>query len=91
MVWFGEAATKRDGLRVIPLSLTMMALFALMPDGKQTPLFPDLGKDEVWYRATLRELLDLPAAGRIKPVVTERVPLVEAARSRTARTRQIRG
>ncbi len=69
----------------------MMALFALMPDGKQTPLFPDLGKDEVWYRATLRELLDLPAAGRIKPVETERVPLVEAARSRTARTRQIRG
>ncbi len=37
MVWFGEAATKTDRLRVIPLSLTMMALFALMPDGKQTP------------------------------------------------------
>jgi hypothetical protein len=80
-VQFAVTATKSDGLRVIPLRLTMMALFALMPDGKQTPLFPDLGKDKVWYRATLTKLLDLLGAGRIKPVVAERIPLAEAARA----------
>jgi NADPH:quinone reductase-like Zn-dependent oxidoreductase len=34
-----------------------------------------------WYRATLTELLDLLGGGRIKPVVAERVPLLEAARA----------
>jgi NADPH:quinone reductase-like Zn-dependent oxidoreductase len=34
-----------------------------------------------WYRETLTELFDLLAAGRVKPVVTERTPLVEAARA----------
>ncbi len=34
-----------------------------------------------WYRETLTELLDLAAAGRIKPVVAERIPLAEAARA----------
>jgi NADPH2:quinone reductase len=44
-------------------------------------LAPDLGKDNAWYRETLTELLDLLAAGRIKPVVAERIPLLEAARA----------
>jgi NADPH2:quinone reductase len=34
-----------------------------------------------WYRETLTELLDLAAAGRLKPVVAQRVPLLEAARA----------
>ena len=34
-----------------------------------------------WYHETLTELLDLLAAGSIKPVVAERIPLVEAARA----------
>ncbi len=81
LVWFGVAAVSRSGLRVIPLSLLMRTLLALIPDGKQAPLFPDLGKDNTWYRATLTELLDWLAAGRIKPVVAERIPLAEAARA----------
>jgi NADPH:quinone reductase-like Zn-dependent oxidoreductase len=81
LVWFGVAATKKKGLGVIPLTLLMVALLKLIPDGKQTPLFPDLGKDNAWYRETLAELLDLLAAGRIKPVVAERIPLAEAARA----------
>jgi NADPH2:quinone reductase len=32
-------------------------------------------------RERLAELLDLLAAGKIKPVVAERIPLVEAARA----------
>jgi NADPH:quinone reductase-like Zn-dependent oxidoreductase len=46
---------------------------------KQTPLAPDLSKDNTWYRKTLVELLDLLAAGTIKTIVAERIPLVEAA------------
>jgi len=81
LVWFGMAATKKDGLRVIPLTLLMRALLALIPDGKQVPLFPDLGKDNAWYRETLAKLLDLLAEGKIKPVVAERIPLAEAVRA----------
>jgi NADPH2:quinone reductase len=81
LVWFGVAATKKQGLRVIPLSLLMRTLLALIPDGKRAPLTPDLGKDNAWYRETLIELLDSLAAGKIKPVVAERIPLAEAARA----------
>jgi NADPH2:quinone reductase len=81
LVWFGVAATKKEGLRVIPLTLLMRTLLALIPDGKQAPLAPDLGKDNAWYRETLTELLDSLAAGKIKPVVAERIPLAEAARA----------
>ena len=81
LVWFGMAATKKSGLRVIPLTLMMVALLKLIPDGKQTPLAPDLSKDNVWYRETLTELLGLLAAGQLKPVVAARIPLAEAARA----------
>jgi NADPH:quinone reductase-like Zn-dependent oxidoreductase len=75
------AATKKKGLQVIPLTLLMVFLLKLIPDGKQAPLFPDLGEDNAWYRGTLTELLDLLAAGKINPVVAERIPLLEAARA----------
>jgi NADPH2:quinone reductase len=81
LVWFGVVATKKKGLLVIPFTLLMVALLKLIPGGKQTLLFPDLGEDNAWYRETLAELLDLLAAGRIKPVVAERIPLAEAARA----------
>jgi NADPH:quinone reductase-like Zn-dependent oxidoreductase len=85
LVWFGVAATSKAGMRVIPLSLLMRFLLVLIPDGKQAPLMENAGKfaleHNVWYRETLTELLDSLAAGRIKPVVAERIPLVEAARA----------
>jgi NADPH:quinone reductase-like Zn-dependent oxidoreductase len=85
LLWFGVAAATRDGLRVIPLTLLMVALLKLLPGGKQTPLTPNLAEFAPahldWYRETLTELLDLLAVGKIKPVVAERVPLVEAARA----------
>jgi NADPH:quinone reductase-like Zn-dependent oxidoreductase len=81
LVWFGVAATKKEGLRVIPLTVLMRTLLALIPDGKQVPLAPDLGKDNAWYRETLAKLLDLLAAGKIKPVVAAHIPLAEAARA----------
>jgi NADPH:quinone reductase-like Zn-dependent oxidoreductase len=85
LVWFGVAATKKDGLRVIPLTLLIVFLLKLIPDGKQAPLTQDLSAfapaNPAWYRETLAELLNLLAAGKIKPVVAERVPLAEAARA----------
>ena len=94
LVWLGSAAIKKQGPRVGPLSLLMwgwivptllLFLLKLIPDGKQVPSCPTLDKfakaHNDWYRETLTELLDSLAAGRIKPVVAERIPLAEAARA----------
>ncbi|HET6445982.1 MAG TPA: medium chain dehydrogenase/reductase family protein [candidate division Zixibacteria bacterium] len=81
LVWFGVAATKQKGLRVIPFTLAMLFLLKTIPDGKKAITTPDLDKDNAWYRETLTELLDLLASGKIKPVVAERIPLAEAARA----------
>lgn len=81
LVWFGVAATKRSGLKIIPLTLGMVALLKLKPGDRQLLLTPDLAADKVWYRQTLTELLDLLANGKLKPLVAERIPLAEAARA----------
>ena len=81
LVWYGVAGTKKGGLRVIPFTLLMVGLLKVIPDGKRAPLAPDLSKDNAWYRETLTELLGLLAAGELKPVVAERIPLLEAARA----------
>jgi NADPH:quinone reductase-like Zn-dependent oxidoreductase len=85
LVWFGVAATQKKGLRIIPLSLLTVFLLKLLPGDRQTPLAPNLAEfapaHVAWYRETLTELLELLAAGRIKPVVAQRFPLVDAARA----------
>jgi NADPH:quinone reductase-like Zn-dependent oxidoreductase len=85
LVSFGMAATSKAGVRVIPLSLLMVVLLKLIPDGKQARMSPNLAEFAPahidWYCETLTELLDLLAAGRIKPVVAERIPLAKAARA----------
>ena len=55
----------------------------LIPDGRQAPMHVDKFAQtrNAWYRETLTVLLDSLAAGRIKPVVAERIPLVEAVRA----------
>jgi len=80
LVWFGVAATKEHGMRVIPLTLLVRGLLPLIPDGRRV-FSPDLGKDNTWYRQTLTGLLDLLAAEKIRPVVADRIPLAEAARA----------
>ncbi len=81
LVWFGVAASKEKGVRVIPLSLLTQFLLKLIPDGKKAPMAPNASKPNAWYRNTLKELLDSLATERIEPVVAERIPLVEAARA----------
>jgi NADPH:quinone reductase-like Zn-dependent oxidoreductase len=81
LVWFGVAAVKKKGMRVIPLTLLMRTLLALIPDGRKASLTPDLGKDNAWYRDTLSELINFLANRSITPVVADRIPLVDAARA----------
>jgi NADPH2:quinone reductase len=85
LVSFGMAATKKRGMRVIPLTLLMVVLLKLIPDGKQASMSPNLAEfaptHSAWYRETLTELLDSLAAGSIKPVVAARIPLLEASRA----------
>jgi NADPH2:quinone reductase len=78
LIWFGVAATHSGGMRVIPLSLVTRLLLSLIPDGKRAPTTPNA---ETYARETVPELLELLAAGSIEPVVTERIPLVEAVRA----------
>ncbi len=85
LVWFGVAATAKEGMWVIPRSLLTALLLSGIPDGRPVPWMPDLAKlvrtQGGWYRETLTELLDSLAAGKIKPVVAARIPLAEAARA----------
>lgn len=85
LVWFGVAATKKSGIGVIPASLAMRGLLSIIPDGRHAPLMANAGTmaggENAWYRRTLAELLDYLAAGKIAPVVAERIPLAEASRA----------
>ena len=82
---FGNVATSKGGMRAITLSALAFFLLKLIPGSRRAPLSPNMLKfphtHNAWYRETLTELLDSLAAGRIKPVVAERIPLVEAARA----------
>jgi NADPH2:quinone reductase len=81
LVWFGVAASRRRGMRVIPASLVTRFALAILPDGRSAPLPGDIGTPVSWYRRTLAELLRLLAEGQLSPVVAARIPLVEAARA----------
>jgi NADPH2:quinone reductase len=82
LVWFGMAATREHGLAIIPSTLAMRAVLALIPDGKKAPSAPDISKlGDQWYRCTLAHLLDLLATGQVKPLLADRVPMSEAARA----------
>jgi NADPH:quinone reductase-like Zn-dependent oxidoreductase len=85
LVSFGVAATSKEGGRVIPPTLPTVFLLKLIPDGKQASMSPNLAEfaptHNAWYRETLTELLDSLAEGTIKPVMAERIPLLEAARA----------
>lgn len=85
LVWFGMAATSKAGVKVIPSTLLVFFLLKAIPDGKRACTNPKA--DSAWYRETLTTLLDLLEAGKLKPVVAERIPLVEAARAHELLTR----
>jgi len=77
LVWFGVAAIARSGVRVIPESLLTRLLLDLRRDGKHAPMTKDEPPEA--QRLHLAELVELLAAGDLRPVVGDRVPLREAA------------
>jgi NADPH:quinone reductase-like Zn-dependent oxidoreductase len=85
LVSFGFVGAVKGGRIEVPLSFARLFLFKLIPDGKKALFYGDtprfVEKDNAWYRETLTALLSLLAEGKIKPVVGERIPLVEAARA----------
>jgi NADPH:quinone reductase-like Zn-dependent oxidoreductase len=82
LIWFGVAGTKQHGGWVIPASLAMRTLVALIPDGKKAPMTPAASPDNIErYPETLAQLLDLLADGSLRPLVEDRIPLLEAARA----------
>jgi NADPH:quinone reductase-like Zn-dependent oxidoreductase len=81
LVWFGVAAASRSGTKVIPLSLATRFVLSLIPDGKRAPMPPDASEPNDWYRAKLAALLASLAAGRLHPIVADRIPLSEASRA----------
>lgn len=78
--WFGMAAAKKKGIRVIPFTMLMIGILKLLPDGKSVPLVPETEKD-AQYHKTLANLFDLCVSGDLKPLIAERIPLAEASRA----------
>jgi NADPH:quinone reductase-like Zn-dependent oxidoreductase len=85
LVWLGSAAVDKQGLRVGPLSMGMAFLLRVIPGGRSVPRCPTVGPyaeaHPGWYRKTLAELLDYLDAGKIQPVIADRIPMAEAARA----------
>ena len=80
LVWFGVAAISRRGVRVIPESLLVRALLSLKRDGRQAAL-PNTAERAEDRAATLAHLMGLLADGSIRPRITARIPLEQAARA----------
>ena len=75
LVWFGVAATKTAGIRIIPISIATMVLLTICPDGRKAVFSSDSNEHT---QETLPQLFGLLQEGRLKPVIAERLPLAEA-------------
>jgi NADPH:quinone reductase-like Zn-dependent oxidoreductase len=85
LVMLGMAGTVGGGTKIIPPSMLVVGLVKILPNGRTAPLGPGMEnypKEHMdWYQQTLGELLDLAATGKMRPVVAERFPLLEASRA----------
>ncbi len=85
LVWLGSSAVQTSGIFVGLSSEVASRVLRLIPDGRRVPKCPTMGEHAVahpdWYRATLSELLEELASGRLAPAIAARVPLEEAARA----------
>ena len=80
-MWFGVAAFRSKGLRVIPSTMFTWALLSLARWKDRKVLSIDWKAEGPWYRETLARLLDLVATGELQPAVAARVPLADAAKA----------
>ncbi len=75
----------------LPIALTLLimvlqlALWSLLPNGKRATFYSIVGfqgfknNHPDWFRTDLRTLFDLLAAGKLKPLITARLPLSQVA------------
>jgi NADPH:quinone reductase-like Zn-dependent oxidoreductase len=65
--------------------MSVVGLVKILPNGKTAPMGPGMEsypKEHMeWYRDSLAEFFDLTVTGKLKPVIAERFPLLEAARA----------
>jgi NADPH:quinone reductase-like Zn-dependent oxidoreductase len=78
LVWYGVAASKYYGIRIIPLSIATMLLLKLIPDGRAAIFSSD---PDDYAQRVLPKLLDLLAQEQLEPIIAERIPLAEAKRA----------
>jgi NADPH:quinone reductase-like Zn-dependent oxidoreductase len=79
---FYNAAMGKGGS--VSLDFLRLQLWNILPNGRSTTFYsigPWREKHPDWFDEDLTELFNLLAQGRIKPVIGERLPLVEAARA----------
>ncbi len=85
LVLLGMAGAVRGGFKVIPPSMLVVGLVKILPNGKTAPLGPGMenypSEHMDWYRDSLAEFFDLAATGKMRPVIAERFPLLEASRA----------
>jgi NADPH:quinone reductase-like Zn-dependent oxidoreductase len=65
-------------------SFLLLGLFKAIPDGKSAHFYAitTMKKEHPeWFREDLTKLLDLLAAGKITPMIAERLPLAQAGRA----------
>jgi NADPH:quinone reductase len=90
LVMFGHYSTLVEGrksvrrMAVFYLSAAMVFAANLVPDGKRVLPFQVAklrDRHPEWFREDATTLFDLLSEGKLKPIVSERIPLVEARRA----------
>jgi NADPH:quinone reductase-like Zn-dependent oxidoreductase len=85
LLMLGMHSAVKSGIRKIPGSMLAVASVALLPNGKTVPMGPGMdkypGENMDWYRESLAEFFDLAATGKMKPVIAEMFPLLEAVKA----------
>ena len=85
LIMLGMASAVKGGIKTIPGSMLVVGLVKILPNGKTAPMGPGMEsypKEHMeWYRDSLAEFFDLAVTGKLKPVIADRFPLLEAARA----------
>lgn len=84
LVVYGAHTILTDGKFKAVWGLILSSVLNLVPDGRAVLIYnvtrPNYSEPE-WCRDDLSKLFSLLAQGKIKPIIAERIPLIEAARA----------
>ena len=82
LVVYGAHAILTDGKFKVVSGILLSSVLNLIPDGRVILTYnitrPKYSKPE-WCREDLSRMFELLAQDKIRPIITERIPLVEAA------------